>query len=181
MARRRKRSTHKKRRRVSGIGAAIKPSSPVVQIAALAAGYFLSDKINEPIDKLVPTSTNVETEKTMQWVKPGAKVALGGFLLMKRKKSLLTTIPGGLLAGAGLKQLLVKAGVVNGFQAVPVIAGYQATPVIAGMPPQLSGYRVNGNGMPSQLSGYRVNGNERVMGSMGSVGNATVPGSDYMG
>ncbi len=94
--------------------------------------------------------------------------------------NLYFSIPAGLLAGAGLKQALVKAGVVTGYQATPVIAGYQATPVIAGMPiggmpPALSGYRVNG--MPPALSGYRVNGDSKVMAGMGS----TNPGSGYMG
>lgn len=160
---RKKRRSHK-RRKVSGIGAALRPNGPIVAIAALAAGYFMADTINTPVDKVFPASVDTMASG---WVKPGIKLAVGGFLLAKKKKSLLTTIPGGLLAGAGLKQALVKAGVVSGFQSVPVIAGYQAVPVIAGMPSQLSGHRVNG--MPPALSGHRVNGmDNRVMGGMGS-------------
>lgn len=170
MAKRKRRSS--KRRRVSGIGAALNPNSPVIQLAVVAAGYFMADKINTPIDKIFPTSMDTGAAS---WVKPGSKLAVGAYLLLSKKKSLLKTVPGGLLAGAGLKQALVKAGVVSGFQAVPVIAGYQSTPVIAGMPMQLSGHRVNG--MPPQLSGHRVNGDSKVMAGIGS----TVPGSGYMG
>lgn len=180
MARHRKRA-HKKhhRRRMSGIGAALSPKSPVVMIAAVAAGYFLADTINTQTDKLLPTSMAPSSTGAAGWVAPAAKIGLGALLLLGKKPSLIKAIPGGILAGAGLKQALVKTGVVTGYQSVPVIgrhmAGYQSVPVIGKMPAQLTGYRVNG--MPGQLTGYRVNGDTKVMGSIGS----TVPGSDYMG
>ncbi len=177
MAKRKKRST-KSRRRVSGIGAALNPNSPVIGLISLAAGYFLADKINEQTDKVFPASLDTTLDG---YAKPAIKIAAGGaYLALAKRKKLYFSIPAGLVAGAGLKQALVKAGVVSGYQATPVIAGYQATPVIAGMPiggmpPALSGYRVNG--MPPALSGYRVNGDSKVMAGMGSM-NA---GSGYMG
>ena len=170
----RKRSK-KSRRRVSGIGAALNPNSPVIGLIALAAGYFMADTINTQVDKAFPASLDTTLDG---YAKPGVKIAAGGaYLALAKRKKLYFSIPAGLLAGAGLKQALVKAGVVSGFQAVPVIAGYQAVPVIAGMPSQLSGHRVNG--MPPQLSGHRVNGDSKVMAGIGSVG-AITPGSDYM-
>ncbi len=174
-----KKKSKKNKKKVSGVGAALNPKSPIVTIGSLVAGYLLADKINPAIDKVIPASVTSATS-VMSWVVPGSKLAIGSLLLLKKKPSLLTSIPGGLLAGAGLKQALVKVGVISGYQSVPVIgnrmAGYQSVPVVGKLPPQLSGYKVGK--LPPQLSGYRVNGKQSVMGSVGSMG--TVPGSDYM-
>lgn len=165
-----------KRHRVSG--ASLNPKSPVVMIAATAAGFFLADTINGQIDKLLPAApapvapapatTGALDPKTMDSLVMVGELGLGAFLLMgKGKSSLLKTAGGGLLAGAGLKRLLVKTGAikgynvngyrVNGYQSVPVIGGYQSVPVIGNSrrPAQLQG-------VPSQLSGRM-----RVMGSVG--------------
>lgn len=177
----RKRKSSTRRRRVSGIGAALNPNNPVIALVAVAAGYFLADKINTPVDKVFPASTDTMLSG---YLKPAVKLAAGaGYLLAAKRKKIYFTLPAGLLAGAGLKQALVKAGVVSGFQAVPVIAGYQAVPVIgqAGMPPALSGHRVNG--MPPALSGHRVNGgSSNVMAGIGSMdGEGGSSGTGYMG
>lgn len=167
-----KKKRKSRRRRVSGIGAALNPSSPIAKVAALAAGYLLADKINGAISSIVPASQAATVGKIL----PYAEVGLGGLLLMKGKSSLVKTAAGGLLAGAGLKTVLTQLGVVKGYQSVPVIgaakrvAGYQAVPVIgsADTPAQLQGIDT-----PAQLQGYRINGYTpngsgvgRVMGSL---------------
>lgn len=177
MAKRKK--THKARRRSVG-GMSLNPKSTVVKLVSVAAGYFLADTINGQIDKVIvpapvtATSTGFSLDKNTLVM--AGQVGIGSYLLLKKgKASLLTVIPGGLLAGAGLKRALKKFGIVSGYQSVPIIgrrhrmAGYQSVPVIGGMPGQLSG-------TPLQLQGFRVNG-YRPTGSKG-VG---VMGSMYSG
>jgi hypothetical protein len=173
MAKKRKGKRH--RRRVSGLSSALNPSSPIVMIGSLAAGYFFGDTINNAIDKFVPTTSGTSALPTIIMV---GEIGLGGLLLMKKRKTLISTAAGGVLAGAGLRRALKKAGIVTGYQSVPVIGrrmgGYQSVPVIGGTTPaQLSG-------TPSQLQGFRVNGagsgyvpvgsGAKVMGSVGPVG-----------
>jgi len=139
-------------------------------IGSLAAGYFLGNTINDAIDKMLPAPAAGTTSSLPKFVMAG-EIGLGGLLLLKKRKSLITTGLGGILAGAGIHRALKSAGIVSGYQSVPVIgrrmAGYQSVPVIGRVPAQLSG-------MPSQLQGFRVNG-YRPVGSgsnvMGSVGN----------
>lgn len=162
------------------VGAAsLNPGSPIVKIAAIAAGYFLAaDPINNAIDKAnikAATATEPAGTRVGETIVMGAELGIGALLLMSKKKaSFLKTVPGGLLAGAGLKRALKKFGVIKGYQSVPVIggarrmAGYQSTPVIGatrpaqlqGVPPQLSGYTPAGSG----VYGYTPSGSG-VMGS----------------
>lgn len=185
MARHRKRKHHRARRRRGRVGAmALNPQQPVVKLAAVALGYFLAaDPINSAIDKVVPDSIKTATD-FKKYIPGAAEGGIGAMLLLsKRKPSLLKTVAGGVLAGAGLKRLLTTAGVITGYQAVPVIgasrrhrmAGYQSVPVVGVMtPPQLSG-------VPAQLQGYRVNGYQPNGSGMGVMGSAVNGVGNYDG
>jgi len=148
MSRRRRRSKTSRRRRVGAM--ALNASNPMVQVGSLAAGYFLAGTVNPLIDKVVPATTN-------QKLVGGAQAGLGALLLMKKgKKSLPLTVAGGVLAGAGLKRLLVAMGVVSGFQAVPALGSYRINPV------PINGFQK----MPviSGMGGYTTSA-QKVMGS----------------
>lgn len=183
----RKKSKGRRRHRV-GAASMLNPKSPVVKIAAVAAGYFLGEKVNSALMSVLPaslltTTTTPATATTPAVTAPSAvakaipyaELGIGGLLLLKGKSHLLKTAAGGILAGAGLKSVLQTLGVVKGYQAVPIIngtrmAGYQKTPVIGKVPAQLQGTQT-----PAQLQGYRVNGyvspgSGAVMGSLYSNG-----------
>lgn len=202
----RKKSSRKRARRVGAMS--LNPNSSLMKLAAVAAGYFLADQINPAIDSATksflpaPVTTTVPatataaatstvTNKSTPMILSGVELGIGALLLMKKRASWLTVVPGGILAGAGLKRALKTAGVVSGYQSVPVIGrrgvrGYQSTPVLAGVPNQLTG-------VPNQLTGYRVNGRNSgytpngsgAMGIMNGVGNGSgITGdnaSGYMG
>lgn len=165
-----------KRRRV-GAAASLNPSSPIVMLGSVAAGFLLGDTINEPIDKLLKGDKAAVPETTNKLVGAG-QTGVGALLLLgKGKKSMLKTVAGGVLAGSGAKRLLKALGIMGGYQAVPVlgsqargVGGYQAVPVLGNPynPEGINGYMVNG-------SGYRVNGGynsdtAKVMGSANGSG-----------
>lgn len=180
MAHKHKRKSHKHRRRMGAIGGG--KSSNLIKLGSIAAGYLMADTINEQVDKVLPKTKNATTnvEEPNQWVGVGAELGIGGLLLMRKKGKYkqFTDIGGGILAGAGLKRALKKAGVISGYQAVPVIgkhrlAGYQKVPVIGGRPAQLQG-------TPAQLQGFRVNGyTSQGSGVMGAAGRLNT-GSGYL-
>lgn len=185
-----KRKHHHRRRRVHGFGGGGKKSMGL-KLLAVAGGYLMADGINAQIDKIVPkkTDTVTNTQVPNNTVAIAGSIGLGGLLLMRKgtgTTGMVTTIAGGLLAGAGLKRALKSSGIISGYQNVPVIgaprmAGYQSTPVIGGKrPPQLAG-------RPAQLQGFRVNGytptGSGVMGSIGNPagrGSGITTGSSYM-
>lgn len=177
----RKRSHHKRRR----IGAAtLNPKNPLVMLAAVGAGYMLSDQIYAAIDKAIPTTTTPATATTPAVVKNvisdtvlgSGFVGLGALVALKMgKPSLIKTVAGGIAAGAGLKFILKDQGVVTGFPSIPVIGratnpfpggnqvkGYPSMPVVGKIPNQLKGYITSrtaaGAGamgmIPNQLKGY---------------------------
>lgn len=172
-----------KKRKSRRVGA-LSPGSMVTKLAAVAAGYFLVAKpLNDALedvfkkkDEKPPATTsgfgdNMDVQGV---VTAGAGAAL---LFLGGKSSMIKTIAGGVLLGAGVKKLMdsgkddKKEG-VTGYQSVPVIgnrrrmAGYQQTPVIGAVPGQLQG-------VPAQLQGYRVNGYQpNGSGVMGAVGSA---------
>lgn len=176
MATKKKTKNRKKSRRVGGIG--LKPDSMVTKVLAVAAGYFLlADPINDQLDKLIPKkeaapaapATTAGFMDNIDIVGVG-EVGIGAAALFMGKPSLLKTLAGGILVGAGVKRLMGGPAGVTGYQSVPVIgyakkrmAGYQSVPVIGKVPGQLQG-------VPAQLQGYRVNGYQSagsgVMGSM---------------
>lgn len=171
-----------KRSKRMGRSSMMNPSSPVLKIAAVAAGYFLGEKIIAPLEKLIPLKNTPASGTTPATVAPiipekvihGAEAGLGALLLMKGKSTMVKTIAGGLLAGRGLKGLMTDFNIMTGFQSVPVLGkavrGYQITPVLGAVPASLQGTTNNGyrvNGLPPQLSGYVPNGSG--VGVMGSL------------
>jgi hypothetical protein len=145
--------------------------SPIVQLGSAAVGFILGDKINVMVDKVTGTMDG----KLVGGIEAGLGAALVFMKLTPGKKSLLQVVPGGLLAGAGIKKLLQEFGVINGiggYGAVPVIGkrivngalnGYGSVPVVAGYTPNQA---LNG------IGGYQVPPNpyksSNVMGSLGS-------------
>lgn len=171
-----KTSTH--RRRMGAM--ALNAESPMLMIASGAAGYFLGDTINTALDKVLGTMD----EKLKGGIEGGVGAAL---LLMKmgKKKTVLQTISGGVLAGAGAKRLLKAFGVITGYQSVPVIgnrmlAGYGSVPVVNGynVPQALPSSRVAG-----VFNGYNVPPvpKQQVMGGMGNGSGLMNDDSGLMG
>lgn len=193
MAKRKRHSTHSRRRRsrrrVGASGLSLGKGGTGMKLLSIAAGYFMAETINAQVDKVVPKTTDPTTlvQTPNQNIAIIGEVGLGGLLLMKKvgsgTASTVLKFGGGVLLGAGLKRALKKFGVIKGYQSVPVIgrpkmAGYQSVPVIGktSVPPQLAG-------RPAQLQGYRVNGytphGSGVMSGTGS-GLAVNSGSGYM-
>jgi hypothetical protein len=184
----RKKSSRRRSRRVGAVSLGGKKGTGL-KLLAVAGGYLLGDTINNAVDKILPKKKNADgTETPNQTIGIAAEVGIGGMLLLRKKQTMLTTIGGGVLAGAGLKRALKTMGVLKGYQSVPVIgrhrmSGYQSVPVIGntGMPPQLSGRT------PAQLQGYRVNGYTTQGSGMGVLagdngsGITNTNSSGYMG
>lgn len=137
MARRAKKTKSKSHRRRS-VGA-INPNNNLVKIGAVAAGYFLGTKINDAISKA--TGDKIDGK-----IIAAVEAGLGLFLLMRKgRKTMVTTIAGGVLAGSGVKKGLQEFGVINGYSDVPVLGGYQNVPVISGyttQQPAIGSYNV---------------------------------------
>lgn len=158
----------KRRRRV---GAALNPSSPIVKLGAVAAGYFLGDKINAQIDKV--TASKVDTK-----IVGAGQVGIGALLLLsKGKAGLIKSVAGGLSAGSGLKRLMtafstpaaaVPAAAVTGYGRVPVLGGYNSRMGGYGRVPVLGGYNAGGT-LAGRMGDYRINSG-RIMGSMDGSG-----------
>lgn len=151
---------HKRRRRVGAMSFGGKKDVGL-KLLAVAGGFLLGDTINTQLDKVLPTQKDATTnvEGPNQTIGIIGEIGLGGLLLMRKKKNMILTIGGGVLAGAGLRRVAKKMGILKGYQNVPVIGrhrmgGFQSVPVIGNtvIPAQLSG------SAPAQLQGYRVNG-----------------------
>lgn len=171
----------KKRKSSRKVGA-FAPGGLMMKVAAIVAGYLLvADPLNKELDKIFkkdpaappPPATTAGFLDNIDIVGVG-EAGVGALLLFMGKPSLLKTVAGGVLLGAGVKKLTEKAGAVNGYQAVPVIGnrkrvgGYQAVPVIGNTPAQLQG-------VPAQLQGYRVNGyTQNGSGVLGRVGSSEI-------
>lgn len=142
MARRKKHAKkHHRRRRMGAAGKMLNPSGPVVQYGSIAAGYFVGGKINDAIE----TASGGKIDGK---IIAAAEVLVGGMLAFgKGKKTMVKSVAGGVLLGAGIKKGLQEFGVIGGFQSVPVLAGYQSVPV-------LGGYNVPTPG--GSLAGYSV-------------------------
>lgn len=148
---RRKPRTARRRRRIGAVS--FSAGSPLVKFGSIAAGFMLSGKINQALEKV--TGGKVDP-KILNGV-----LAAGGLyfaLMAKGRKSTLTQVAAGLAAGAGSKGLLSEFGVINGFQDVPVLGGYQDVPV-------LGSYEV-----PQAVNGFNVPApSGSVVGSIGGV------------
>lgn len=165
-AKRRKQSHSRRRRRVGAM--AMSATSPIVKFGSIAAGFLLGGKINEAIDKVVPT--NVDSKLV-----GAGQAGLGYFLALRRggKKSLVTTVAGGLMLGSGAKRLLTAFGIgsIGGYQMVPAISGYGDVPTVG------AGRRRVGMG--SYMPGaHGLNGYATTRNAVGSLGGADLLGSD---
>jgi len=156
-SKRRKAKPTRRRRRIGAV--ALNAGSPLVKYGSIAAGFLMATTINTPLDKVVPISVDPKLVAAGQ-------VGLGAFLAFKKKQSMLTTVAGGLLVGAGVKRAMTALGLgrVGSYQNVPVvgragIGAYQNVPVISGYntaPVAMAGY----NTAPVAMAG----GSSSVMG-----------------
>lgn len=130
-SKRKKASKKTSRRRRIG-AAALNLNSPLVKYGSIAVGYLMANAINTPLDKVIPTSIDGKLVAAGQ-------VGLGAMLAFKKSnKSMLTTVGGGILVGAGIKRAMGAFGLgsIGGYQSVPVIGNtqrmgaYQNVPVI---------------------------------------------------
>ena len=167
MAVHRKKKKNKPTRRRRRIGAlALNPSSSIVQIASLAGGFFLADKINPMIDKVA------DPTKVDQKLVAAGQVGLGAayLYLKKGKKNIILTVASGLVAGAGVKRAMTAFGIgdiaingyqrvpsVNGVQRMPSINGYQRVPAVGNYNPGPGGMGMNATKQVVSSNGLLVN------------------------
>jgi len=165
MAKRKKKGS---RRRIGSTGA-LSANKPIVKFGSLAAGFMLSDKIQEQIEKIIPqaSSTGDMDSKLINGVLTAA--GLYYLFMYKGKKNLPLTAVAGLAAGAGGKGLLSDFGILSGFSQVPVIGNYRNVPVV-------SGYRVPSPMLNGIGSGYTVPA-ASVMGAIPGSENTSGSGS----
>ena len=170
MAKRSKRSKARGRRRVGA--AKLNANNPIVKFGSIALGFFLSEKINAPIVKAVGTKLDGK-------IIGAAEAGAGAWLTFgKGKKTMLKTVAGGVLLGAGVKKAMTEFGIggFGGYGRVPVVAGaYGRVPVLAGYTPNntLNGYNTNAT----------LNGKAKVMAGVtpgSGSGHSSNPGSNMM-
>jgi len=141
MSRRRRKSTGRRRRRISGVS--MNANSPIIKYGSLAGGYLLADKINEQLVKL----TGTLDPKIVNGV-----LAAGGLYYMflhKGKKNTAIVVASGLAAGTGIKGLLTEFGVVSGFRDMPVVNGFNNVPTVGK-------YSVPSGALNGIPNGYKV-------------------------
>jgi len=159
-AKRRKKPTARRRRRIGAMALSpSSPSSPLVKFGSIAAGFFLGPQINAAIDKV--TGTNIDSK-----IVAGGQVGLGYMLALRSggKKSLVTTVLGGIMLGAGAKRGLTAFGVagIGGYQMVPAVGGYQSVPSVGYGNRKRVGAYIPG---PGAINGYRTT--KEAVGSTG--------------
>jgi hypothetical protein len=183
MARKKRHAKHRRRhhRRVGAL--ALNPSSPLVMLGSVAIGYFGAGAINPMVNMLIPAT--MKTQPMTGKLVAAGEVGIGALLILgKGKKSMIKTIAGGLLAGAGLKRAMVvfapgatdtlgayrPNSALNGYGDVPVIGkhrmnGYGDVPVIGRTPGVSHGTNgVYGYIPNSQLHGVMGNVDPGCMG-----------------
>lgn len=177
MAKRRKTKTVRRRRRVGA--AKLNANNPIIKFGSIAAGYFLADKINAPIDKLVGSKLDGK-------IVAGAEVAGGYLLAFKGRKSLVKQILGGALIGAGAKKAMASFGIggIGPYGRVPVV-GSAVGPY--GRVPVIGAKRIGQYSPNASLNGYTPNGSlgtrQKIVGSVSNAsgsGLTHTAGSDYM-
>lgn len=142
-SKRRKPGKRKTSRRRSVGALALNPSSQLVQLGSVAIGYLMATSINGAIDKVVPTNVDAKLVAAGQ-------VGLGAALVMSKKKSLVKTVAGGVMAGAGLKRALTAFG-IGGFRNVPAVGNFRNVPAIGAR--RMSGYTTSA---ATNLAGYNT-------------------------
>lgn len=165
-----RKSTPRRRRRMGAM--ALNASNPLVKYGPIAAGFLLLAKpINTGLDGLIPASIKAKTGSPK--IVAAVEAGLGALLVFgKGKKSMVKTVIGGVLIGAGIKRLMDSMATgapttISGYGAVDVVSGYGAVNVVSGK------RRVNGYTPNASLNGYTPNTNlgatkpvhQQVMGS----------------
>lgn len=158
MAKRRKKTSHRRRRRIGAL--ALNASSPLVKFGSIAVGYFMADKVNEAIDKA--TGGKIDGKIV------AAAEVLAGFMIQK-KPGMMTTVIGGVLMGAGAKKGLTEFGVISGFRSIPVVGGYNV--------PQRLTASVNGIMDVPTVNGLTVPNSNNLIG--GIMGDHDLSSSNY--
>ncbi len=125
-----------RRRRIGSM--AMNASSPLVTYGSIAAGFVLGTKIDTMLTKVVPAGVDPK-------IVAGAEIGIGALLVYsKGKKTMLKTVTGGILLGAGVKKAITAFGVagVAGYNMVPAVAGYNKVPAVSGYNPNsgMNGY-----------------------------------------
>lgn len=170
----------RRRRRVGATALNMSASSPLVKFGSIALGYFLGDKINAQITKVVGDKLDPKLIGI-------GEAGVGALLLLKKgKKGMLQVVGGGVMLGAGLKATMSAFGIgaIGPYGRVPVIAGYGEVPVIGKK--RVGNYTPNsslGNYTPNSMLG--ANKNPMSMGNIYEAGSGSgltsnVPGSDLM-
>ena len=134
-----KKTAPRRRRRVGAL--AMTANSPLVTYGSIAIGFLAGDKIDEMLMKVVPATLDTK-------LVGGAEVGLGAFLVYgKGKKSMVKTVVGGVLMGAGIKKSLRAFGVISGYQMIPSVTGYSDVNALGAAPVRkMAGY-IPGKGL----------------------------------
>ena len=169
--------THRRRRSVGAL--AMTPSSPLVMLGSVAVGYFGAGAINPLINMLIPAT--MKTQPMTGKLVAGGQIGIGALLVLgKGKKSVVKTVAGGILAGAGLKRAMVvfapgTTDTLGAYATNSALNGYGQVPVIGRH--RMNGAAVNGYGQVPVIGGgvgaYTPNssltGGAKVMGSVDPV------------
>ena len=148
------------------------PNSPLVKWGSVLLGFLAAKPINTAIDGIVPSS--LTTNKNYQKIAGVGQAGLGTLLVFKKgKKSLITSLLGGVALGSGAKRALdaFTGSTTGGYGNVEVLNGYGRVQVLNGRK-TLRGYTPN-----SSLNGYTTNSSlngsikphQQVMGGMGNA------------
>jgi hypothetical protein len=138
----RKKASKKTSRRRRRIGAtALNMKSPLVKYGSIAAGFLMANAINTPLDNVIPT--NIDSKLVA-----AGQIGIGAALAFKKQQSMITTVGGGILIGAGIKRAMSAFG-IGGFQSVPVVGSsrvgnFQSVPVLGNYktaPVAMAGYK----------------------------------------
>lgn len=164
-----KKHSSTRRHRMGAVKMKMNASSPIVQIGALAVGYLLGDTLNTGIDNTVFKSST-PSSGAMKGVAV-AEAGIGAALMMMGKKTMLKTVAGGVLAGAGIKRAAKAFGIISGYGSVPVVGyrrmnGYGEVPVVGAVPGFTPSASLNGY-TPNIALGASVPVRQNVMGSVG--------------
>ena len=169
MAKKRKHVKHRRRHRVGAL--ALNPSSPLVMLGSVALGYFGGTAINSALNMIIPAS--MKTQPYTGKAVAAGQVGVGALLVMgKGRKSMIKTVAGGLLAGAGLK----RAMIVFATGTTDTLGGYGDLPVIGAYAPlsQIGRRQLNGYGQIPVVGGYNpessLTGSQKVMGTLDACG-----------
>lgn len=183
MAKKKTKKSHRRRRHRVG-AMALNANSPLVQLGSVALGYLAGTAVNPVINMLIPAG--MKTQPMTGKIVAGAQVGLGALLVMgKGKKTLIKTILGGVVAGAGIKRAMIvfapgTTDTLGGYGQIPVLGAYA-------VPGQLGwgGKKVAGYGQIPTVGAYAPNStvNGKVMGTFGDSGSGVTnpSGGAYMG